>query len=197
MMRKCLWNTAQDLYRILQALKHHTTKTHVGKRNCKAPHINKHTRWRYTASSCVCYLPRLRVSNTHWTVGWIYQTVSYGGKGKVELCPDHFIMACRRWRFIAQLILNFCTRRRLVVSFTSQLRHPDEGNMSKHYLGGWASHRASLDDFKHRKSLTPAWNQTPDHPAYSLVTTLTMPSQSTWTWRQGKKTSCTQKLNPN
>jgi hypothetical protein len=71
-------------------------------------------------------------------------------------------------RGMAPLILSLGSRNRTVVSYTLRERTP-----RTHCLGGWVGSRDGVDVSENTKSLPSAGNQTPDFPAYSVVTVLT------------------------
>jgi hypothetical protein len=90
----------------------------------------------------------------------------------------------RRRRGITTLILELGTWQRWVVNLLLSCCTSGEGAHSAHLTGGWVGHRAGLVILG-RKIFFPAGNTTPDHPACSLVTILTVLLQ----WQEGGGTA--------
>jgi hypothetical protein len=64
------------------------------------------------------------------------------------------------WRY-RSTILDIGTRRRWVVSFTSQWLYPRERAPGTHWIGSWVGPRAGLEAAEYIKSLPPIGNRTP------------------------------------
>ena len=79
-------------------------------------------------------------------------------------------------KHMAPLILNLGTRWRQVINFTPQPLYPKRRMPRTQWIGGWECVKACwmLWRRENEKSLAPSWNQTPDHPAHSLVTIPTL-----------------------